>query len=171
MTSEPLTCPSCGRGHDSHKRFCEHCGVPLVHAEGGGVPVSSQREEARKIDPRYAEGEPVKVAGARNQPEAEFIQGLLLEEGIPSMVRRMRGFEVPDFLAAGPRDVLVPEAGYEAARDVLLQSELISGQTAASDAFAGPKGLLAGGWPVLLWLVAALAIVAIVLAVMLGHGG
>ncbi len=43
----------------------------------------------------------MKVVGARNQSEAEFIQGLLLEEGIPGMVRRMRGFEVPDFLAAG----------------------------------------------------------------------
>jgi hypothetical protein len=26
---------------------------------------------------------------------------------------------VPDFLAAGPRDILVPESGSEAARDVL----------------------------------------------------
>ena len=34
------------------------------------------------------------------------------------------GFDVPDMLAAGPRDVLVPESGVEAARDVLLQSDI-----------------------------------------------
>jgi len=66
------------------------------------------------------------VAGGRNQAEAEFIQGLLLEEGVPSMLRRSAGFDVPDFLAAGPRDVLVPEAAVATAREVLLQGELIS---------------------------------------------
>jgi len=64
--------------------------------------------------------------GARNQSEAELIQGLLLEEGVPSMLRRSRGFDVPDMLAAGPRDVMVPASGAAAARDVLLQAELIS---------------------------------------------
>ena len=62
--------------------------------------------------------------GGRNQAEAELIQGMLLEEGVPSVQRRSAGFDVPDFLAAGPRDVLVPESGAEAARQVLLQSEL-----------------------------------------------
>ena len=50
----------------------------------------------------------MRVAWARNQAEAELIAGLLLEEGIPSLVRRSGGFDVPDFLAAGPRDILVP---------------------------------------------------------------
>jgi hypothetical protein len=31
---------------------------------------------------------------------------------------------VPDFLAAGPRDVLVPSAGAETAREVLLQADM-----------------------------------------------
>ena len=66
----------------------------------------------------------MRVAGGRNQAEAELIQGLLLEEGVPSMLRRSAGFDVPDFLAAGPRDVMVPAAGLEAARDVLLQTDL-----------------------------------------------
>jgi Putative prokaryotic signal transducing protein len=70
----------------------------------------------------------VRVAGARNQAEAEFIQGLLLEEGVPSMLRRSAGFDVPDFLAAGPRDVLVPESGVATAREVLLQAELVSAE-------------------------------------------
>jgi hypothetical protein len=46
--------------------------------------------------------------GGRNQTEAEFIQALLLEWGVPSVLRRTAGFDVPDFLAAGPRDILVP---------------------------------------------------------------
>jgi len=55
----------------------------------------------------------VKVAYAQNQPEAEMIQGLLRQEGIQSMVQRNGGFDVPDFLAGGPRDVLVPETDAE----------------------------------------------------------
>ncbi len=56
---------------------------------------------ARKVKPQYTEGELVRVAAPRHQSEAELIQGLLLEEGIPSMLRRTRGFDVPDMLAAG----------------------------------------------------------------------
>ena len=55
---------------------------------------ASAQRRARKIKPQYAEGELVKVARAANQPEAEFIEGLLLEEGIPSMLRRSSGFDV-----------------------------------------------------------------------------
>ena len=55
-----------------------------------------------------------------------MIQGILLEEGVPSMTRRSRGFDVPDMLAAGPRDVMVPASGAQAARDVLLAAELIT---------------------------------------------
>jgi len=61
----------------------------------------------------------VKVAHAQNQSEAELIQGLLRNEGVPSFVRRSAGADVPDFLAAGARDVLVPAAMAEIARDVL----------------------------------------------------
>jgi hypothetical protein len=70
-------------------------------------------------------GDLVTVAHGRNQAEAEFIQALLREEGVPSMLRRTRGFDVPDMLAAGPRDVLVPRAGAATARDVLLQAEML----------------------------------------------
>ena len=83
------------------------------------------RQRARKVDPRYREGPLVVVTSARNLTEAEFLQGMLLEEGVPSMLRRSAGFDVPDFLAAGPRDILVPQAGYDAARDVLLQADLL----------------------------------------------
>ncbi len=62
-------------------------------------------------------GRLVKVAFAQNQMEAEMIQGLLGEHGIPSMVQRT--VDNPEFLAAGPRQILVPEAAAEAAREVL----------------------------------------------------
>ena len=85
-------------------------------------PVTEARERARKIKPQYTGGRQVRVASASNIAEAEMIQGMLLEEGIPSYQRRSRGFDVPDFLAAGPRDIIVPEAGAEAAREVLAQT-------------------------------------------------
>jgi hypothetical protein len=66
-----------------------------------------------------SKGKLVKVAYAQQQAEAEMIQGLLSEHGIPSMLRRAAGFDVPDFLAAGPREVLVAEEIAGEARDVL----------------------------------------------------
>ena len=65
------------------------------------------------------EGKFVKIAYAQQQPEAEMIQGLLSEHGIPSMLKRAPGFDVPDFLAAGPREVLVAEELVDQAREVL----------------------------------------------------
>ena len=88
------------------------------------TPLSDAHGRLRKIDPALTEGELVRVAGGRNQAEAELIQGLLLEWGVPSILRRSAGFDVPDYLAAGPRDVLVPEAGVETAREVLLEADL-----------------------------------------------
>jgi hypothetical protein len=82
-------------------------------------PLTDRRERARKVSPQYGEGRLVKVGWARNQPEAEFLAGMLLEEGIPSVIRRNGGFDVPDFLAAGPRDILVAASGAETAREVL----------------------------------------------------
>jgi hypothetical protein len=130
LTTETLVCPSCGARQRGHEPVCASCGAPL----GAGTleqPVSEAHARARKIDPSYTEGPLVTVAGARQQAEAELIQNILLEEGIPSVTRRSAGADVPDFLAAGPRDVLVPQAGAEAARDVLLQSEIAPAQAAA----------------------------------------
>jgi hypothetical protein len=58
--------------------------------------------------------------------DGELIQSILLDHGIPSMLRRARGFDVPDFLAAGPRDVMVPESGYETAREVLAGTDMLT---------------------------------------------
>ena len=106
---EELVCPVCAASYPRDERFCPTCKLPLVYGgKGPGEigPVSESHERARKIKPQYTEGRLVKVARANNQPEAELIEALLLEQGIPSMSRRSGGFDVPDFLAAGPRDVL-----------------------------------------------------------------
>jgi hypothetical protein len=127
--------------------------MPLVYAgRGDEEPITDAHGRARKIKPQYTEGELVRVAGGRNQAEAELIQGMLLEEGIPSILRRTRGFDVPDFLAAGPRDVMVPEAGSEQARRLLLDAEMVS--EAVSD---GIPGIGTPG-KLLIWVLVALAV-------------
>jgi hypothetical protein len=164
MAAEHLVCPLCRREHPASERFCASCAVPLIHADaagggdaGGDRWTLEQQERARKVTPGYTEGELVKVVRAGSQVEAEFIQGLLLEEGVPSLLRRSRGFDVPDFMAAGPRDVMVPESGVVAARDVLLQSELIG--------VAPPSGSAAGAWRVMLALLAGLIVLALIVLV------
>jgi hypothetical protein len=143
--SEPLVCPACATPHPLEERFCRDCGMPLVYAGSLGVdtPVTDRQEWARKIKPQLAEGELTKIASGRNQAEAELIQGLLLEEGVPSMLKRSAGFDVPDMLAAGPRDVLVPRSGAEVAREVLMQAELlpVGGSRSGVDS---PARILAG---------------------------
>jgi hypothetical protein len=102
--------------------------MPLTYAGQVDVeePAHGARAQARKINPEYTRGDLRRVVTARQQPEAELIQMLLLEEGVPSTLRRAAGFDVPDFLAAGPRDVLVPESGLEVAREVLRQSDIVA---------------------------------------------
>ncbi len=133
LASGPLVCPGCGAAHDPDERFCSECRLPLVHdlTRVEPPPLTERRRRARKIKPQLAEGRLVRVTGVRNLAEAEFIQGLLLEEGIPSLLRRSAGFDVPDMLAAGPRDVLVPQTGATAAREVLLEAEIIPGEVPA----------------------------------------
>jgi ketol-acid reductoisomerase len=62
-------------------------------------------------------GKLVRVAYGQSLTEAEMIQGLLSEHGIPSMIQR--SVDTPQFLASGPRQILVPEAAAEEAREVL----------------------------------------------------
>ena len=116
-----LVCPSCGRAYDDDERFCPTCGVPLAYAaalEGRTAqPVSELRREARRVKPAYTGGELVRLTGAQNESEGEMIQGLLLDAGVPSMLRRSPGPGLP--YMPGPCEVLVPEAGLQAAREAL----------------------------------------------------
>lgn len=139
----PLVCPQCGTRASGDARFCPRCHLPLV-IDATDPPPTERHRRARKVKPQLSEGELVKVAWARNQSEAEFVQGLLLEEGVPSLLRRSAGFDVPDFLAAGPRDVLVPVSGLDAAREILLQADVIDDAAPADDGRVAPRRLLAG---------------------------
>lgn len=61
----------------------------------------------------------VTVTSTRNLMEAELIQGLLADAGIPSVVQR--SVDNPDFLAAGPRVVKVVSDLAPKARAVLAE--------------------------------------------------
>ena len=116
--------------------------------------MTESRSTKQEIEPQRSKDDLVKVAGADNEAEAEFIQGLLLEEGVRSSLRRTRGFDVPDFLAAGPRDVLVAASEAKVARDVLLQAG-VEPLVPDSATAASPLRVLAG-------VVIAVALVAII---------
>lgn len=149
LSSDRLICPACGSHHGPDQQFCVQCSCALGLDDWPPLSRIAQErhDQVRKIDPRFTEGELVKVAYGRNQADSEMMQGLLLEHGIPSMTKRADGFDVPDFLAAGPRDILVPSSGEEAARNAL--GEMAAGNVSASPnptkLFAGLLGLLAVG--------------------------
>jgi hypothetical protein len=86
----------------------------------------------------------VKVAYAQHLPEAELIQSFLRDEGIPSMARRSAGFDVADFLAAGPREILVAADNEEWARRVLDGWRPIDDAPKPSDSEVGPRPAPAG---------------------------
>ena len=117
-----LACPSCARRHGDDERFCAACGLPLV-VEGGPAEakLTERAERARKVKRQYSEGSLVTVAVSRNEAEAELIQNLLLEEGVPSTLRRPSGLDLPAM--AGPRSVLVPASGADTAKEILRFDE------------------------------------------------
>jgi hypothetical protein len=96
------------RAHGSHTRGAHGGGGGSHGDEGGGGGGGG--------------GKLVKVAFARNQAEAEMLQGLLSEAGIPSVLKRSGGFDAPEFLAAGPRDVFVNRDSAQKARQVLADT-------------------------------------------------
>ena len=67
----------------------------------------------------------MKVAAAPDESVALLMDGVLKDAGIPSLIQRAPGFDAPDFLAAGPRDVLVPGALAEEARQVLEDTTVL----------------------------------------------
>lgn len=101
----------------SHKRGSHH------HGSGGGG--GSQGGDGGGGGGGGG-GKLVKVAFARNQAEAEMLQGLLSEAGLPSILKRSGGFDNPDFLAAGPHDVMVSAEAAPRAREVLAETQFES---------------------------------------------
>ena len=53
----------------------------------------------------------------RNRRAAD--ERMLKDAGVPSLIQRAAGFDAPDLLSAGPRDVLVPGSLVEEAKRVL----------------------------------------------------
>jgi hypothetical protein len=122
MSEQRLVCPQCARSYPGDERFCPTCGMPLIHAQTAReaeLVTDGRHEHARKIKPQYAEGRLVTVARVENRIEAEFIEGLLLEEGIPCVLRASIAGYAP---IVDPRDILVPESGAQAAREALAWS-------------------------------------------------
>ena len=154
-SARQLICPKCSTSYPADRRYCLKCEEPLIEAN----KVHSLNElatHAYKIKPEYAQGDLVKVRMAQNQAEAEFIQAMLLEEGIPSIIRRSAGFDVPDFLAAGPRDVLIPRSGLQAAKELFVEAGLVSKEMNISS--SNPSG-----YKIFFWLFLALVIAAIII--------
>lgn len=85
----------------------------------------------------------VKVAFARTEPEAEMLQGLLAEAEIPSLLKRSAGFDNPEFLPNGPRDVYVSQANAKRAREVLAEV-LIEDEVDERAALEGERRLARG---------------------------
>ena len=120
----------------SHKRGSHHSG-----AHGGGDGGSHEGGGGGG----GGGGKLVKVAFARNQVEAEMIQGLLGEAGIPSVLKRARGFDAPEFLAAGPHDVLVDSSHAQKAKTLL--ADTITENEADEEAELRERSALRHGGP------------------------
>jgi hypothetical protein len=73
-----------------------------------------------------------------------MIQGLLAEADIPSILKRSRGFDAPEFLAAGPHDVFVVAALAQRATDLLAET-LIESEEEERAELAGELRRLQGG--------------------------
>jgi hypothetical protein len=119
----------------SHKRGSHHSG-----ADGGGDGGSHEGGGGG------GGGKLVKVAFARNQVEAEMIQGLLGESSIPSVLKRARGFDAPEFMAAGPHDVLVDSSHAQRAKTLL--ADTITENEADEEAELREEARLRHGGPV-----------------------
>lgn len=107
----------------------------------------------------------VKVAYGRNQSEAELMQGLLSEEGIPSVLKRSGGFDNPDFLAAGPHDVMVTAQIAPRAREVLADLALEEGGEGAeleAMGYGGRRGGVSPGQFTFWFAVAVLGAIALI---------
>jgi hypothetical protein len=148
----------------SHKRGSHHSGAH----DGGGGDGSHEGGGGGG----GGGGKLVKVAFARNQAEAEMIQGLLLESSIPSVLKRARGFDAPEFMAAGPHDVLVDSGHAHEAKTLL--ADTITENESDEEAELREEARLRRGGPttetsparLALWIGAALVAAAVIVWVL-----
>jgi hypothetical protein len=113
--------------HGRHSRDLGDAGEQAAEA-GAALARALTEEPAPDHDvPRSATASPVgdvqpdgtvRVAVAANQSEAELLQGVLADAGIPSTWRRTGG-DLPELLAAGYREIYVPEAAAGEAQALL----------------------------------------------------
>ena len=107
-----------------------------------------------------ADSELVKVAYANDEAEAELLQGLLRTADVNSVVRRAPGFDVPDLLSAGPREVLVAASDVPVARELLR--EVDSGEPDGEPEQPSPSGTDGPSRMLLAGVLLAVALVAFV---------
>src|ERR1700744_536036 len=96
----------------------KHRGAHSRGSHGGG----GQHDEGDGGGGGGGGGKLVKVGFARHQAEAEMLQALLQESRIPSVLKRSGGFDAPEFLAAGPRDIWVHSDHARLARRLLEEA-------------------------------------------------
>ena len=64
-------------------------------------------------------GDLARLTSASNGPEAEMITGMLANAGIRCLIQRTVAFDVPDFLAGGPRELFVRPADHARAAELV----------------------------------------------------
>jgi hypothetical protein len=83
-----------------------------------GAPHGEPDDASPEREASIPAGDLVSVATVAHQAEGDLVQGLLADAGIPSTWRRV-GTHLPDFLAAGHREILVAPAAAARARQAL----------------------------------------------------
>jgi hypothetical protein len=136
------TCPFCGVEFEHGAGACPSCDLPLLSADeiatanlaSDSIEKSSRlgmlAVADRRPRPEYTVGDLRRVVVATNQAEADMLEDMLHSEGIPCVVRRAGRADLPDFGASGQREILVPEGGLAAARDLLLINPLAHAESA-----------------------------------------
>jgi hypothetical protein len=149
-TRGPVQHPGRTQGVTLARRFARSatvCGA-RTRKPAGGRAMTVRTRSTTDVDL-------VKVAYAQNQIEAEFLQRLLRDADVGSVVRRAPGFDVPEFLAAGPQHVLVAASDVPVAQDVLREVDPSQAGPPARSGADRPSRVLAG-------LLIAVALVALV---------
>jgi hypothetical protein len=135
------TCPFCGVEFEHGASACPSCDLPLLSADEIAIANLSSERTAhigmlavadRRPRPEYTIGDLRRVVVAMNQAEADMLEDMLRSEGIPCVVRRTGRADLPDFGLSGQREILVPEGGLSAARDLLLIKPSLPGYNETS---------------------------------------